>query len=326
MRPAQPRTSAWLFGETDLPYSKGVMARMLIAAGLAPAYAYDLARRVESDLALSGDLSASRGRVLELAERALLAEDGMATITRLRRLRDLHDLDRPLIVLVGGSTGTGKSSVSTEIAHRLGITRVASTDFVRQTMRAFFSAKCMPSIHYSSFEAGAAMAALGRDADDAVILGFLEQSRNVLIGVDALVQRAITEGLSMVLEGVHLVPGLMPTPVTGAVIVPCLLTVPDQEQHADRFWLRDLAPVENRPAQRYLRSLENIRLIDHDLVRRARGHDVAVIENRVLEHAIDEVAGLVFDAVGEAAVPISASVSPNHARFATDAVVTSHPR
>ena len=42
-------------------------------------------------------------------------------------------------LLVGGATGTGKSTVATEAAHRLGITRVTSTDFIRQTMRAFFS-------------------------------------------------------------------------------------------------------------------------------------------------------------------------------------------
>ena len=43
----------------------------------------------------------------------------------------LEELHRPLIVLVGGATGTGKSTVTTEVAYRLGITRVTSTDFVR---------------------------------------------------------------------------------------------------------------------------------------------------------------------------------------------------
>ena len=73
------------------------------------------------------------------------------------RLEALRQLELPLLVLVGGATGTGKSTVATEVAHRLGITRVTSTDVVRQTMRAFFSAEFMPSIHYSSFEAGQAV-------------------------------------------------------------------------------------------------------------------------------------------------------------------------
>jgi len=35
-------------------------------------------------------------------------------------------------VLIGGTTGTGKSTVASEVAHRLGITRVTSTDFIRE--------------------------------------------------------------------------------------------------------------------------------------------------------------------------------------------------
>ena len=74
---------------------------------------------------------------------------------RLRRLQALQHLDLPVVLLVGGATGTGKSTLATEAAHRLGITRVTSTDFIRQTMRAFFSREFMPSVHYSSFEAAA---------------------------------------------------------------------------------------------------------------------------------------------------------------------------
>ena len=40
------------------------------------------------------------------------------------RLEALSRLELPLLVLVGGATGTGKSTVATEVAHRLGITRV----------------------------------------------------------------------------------------------------------------------------------------------------------------------------------------------------------
>ena len=113
-----------------------------------------------------------------------------------------------MILLVGGGTGTGKSTVATEVAYRLGITRVTSTDFVRQTMRAFFAKEFMPSIHYSSFEAGLGLSkAEEEESGDAALLGFLDQTRNVLIGVEAALQRALDEGWSMVLEGVHLVPG-----------------------------------------------------------------------------------------------------------------------
>ena len=142
---------------------------------------------------------------------------------RLRRLADLQSLDVPLIVLIGGSTGTGKSTVAAEVAHRLGITRVTSTDFIRQTMRAFFSEEFMPTIHRSSFEAGEAM--VGDVKGDPTVAGFVDQSRPCCVGVEAAIRRALTEGWSMVLEGVHLVPGLVPTEIEGALVVHVIVAI-----------------------------------------------------------------------------------------------------
>ena len=93
----------------------------------------------------------------ELAHETARRRGRRDAMRRLRRYQDLYDLDVPIILLVGGATGTGKSTVATDVAYRLGITRVTSTDFVRQTMRAFFSREFMPAIHYSSFEAGRAI-------------------------------------------------------------------------------------------------------------------------------------------------------------------------
>src|ERR687888_145883 len=145
-----------------------------------------------------------------------LDETGGDVVRRLRRFRELRELELPVIVLIGGATGTGKSTVASEIAYRLGITRVTSTDFVRQTMRAFFSNDFMPSIHYSSFEAGEARE---DDDPDRVVHGFLDQTRNVLVGVRAAIDRVMEEGWSMVLEGVHLVPGMFSAEIEGALVV-----------------------------------------------------------------------------------------------------------
>ena len=129
------------------------------------------------------------------------------------RGEDEPPYSKGLILLIGGTTGTGKSTIASEVAHRLGITRLTSTDFIRETMRAFFSYEEMPAIHHSSFEAGTAV-----DGDaDPLIAGFVEQSRHVCVGVDAAIRRSLTEGWSMVLEGVHLVPGMVPASLEGAL-------------------------------------------------------------------------------------------------------------
>jgi 2-phosphoglycerate kinase len=291
-----------LGGEDGLPYSKGLMARALIAAGLSADRAYELALAVEADLAAQDRQSTTLERLEEVAVQTLGAEDGTTAMKRLRRYRDLYELDVPIILLVGGATGTGKSSVATDVAYRLGITRVTSTDFVRQTMRAFFSQEFMPAIHHSSFEAGRSMAGDEDDGTQVVLDGFVEQTREVLVGVRAAIDRALEEGWSMVLEGVHLVPGMLPKEIKGAMVVECVLAIDDAEAHASHFWIRDTDSEGVRPYEKYLDAFEDIRLIQTYILGRARKHGVPVIENGNIEEAIGEVMELVLNAAQPAAV------------------------
>ena len=283
-----------LGGDEGPPYSKGLMARALMATGVGAVSAYELARQIELDLDASGVQTVTLERVEELAVQLLGEEWGRPAIRRLRRYGDLQELDLPIILLVGGATGTGKSTVATEAAYRLGITRVTSTDFIRQTMRAFFSSEFMPSIHYSSFEVG------GRDADepDPLLNGFLEQTRNVLVGVRAAIDRAMQEGWSMVLEGVHLVPGMLPASIEGALVVQCVLAIEDEEEHASHFATRDTDQGARAPAK-YLRHLDDIRTIQAHIVRRARKYDVPVIENEEMQQVVTAVIELVLERAAE---------------------------
>jgi 2-phosphoglycerate kinase len=281
-----------LGGEDGLPVSKGLLARALIATGVASTRAYELALTAEADLASVGGRSLSMDRLHELAVETWGEEEASSVVRRLRLLGRLDELDLPIILLVGGATGTGKSTVATEIAYRLGITRVTSTDFVRQTMRAFFSQDFMPSIHYSSFEAG-----LSRDDDDPdrVIHGFLDQTRNVLVGVRAAIDRVLQEGWSMVLEGIHLVPGMLPAEIDGALVVQCVLAIEDVEAHASHFWFRDTTTGGVRAFDRYLDSMGDIRVIQDYIVERAHKAGVPVIENANIEAAIAQAMELVLE-------------------------------
>ena len=289
-------------GGDDLPYSKGLMARALIAAGVHGDLAYQLARTIELDLAERGAHGIELDRLEVLAREILGEDEGERAIGRLRRLADLQQLDVPLIVLIGGSTGTGKSTVAAEVAHRLGITRVASTDFIRQTMRAFFSPEFMPTIHYSSFEAGAAI-----DADvtgDPTVVGFVDQCRHVCVGVDAAIRRSLTEGWSMVLEGVHLVPGLVEPHVEGALVVHVVVEIPDEEVHRLHFHIRDASTGGVRAMDKYLSRLEDIRRVQTYVVGRARREGVPVVENVNVDRTIDRVIELVMQAAERVKEPV----------------------
>jgi 2-phosphoglycerate kinase len=275
------------------PYSKTMLTRALTAVGLPTTRAYELALRVEHDLAAYGDAALELDHLEQLATSVVGEEEAAAAVRKLRLYREFRRLELPIVVLIGGGTGSGKSSVATEVAHRLGITRVQSTDVIRHTMRAFFSEQFMPSIHYSSFEAGRAH---HEDEPNPVLSGFLEQTRNVLVGMGAVIERALSERWSIVLEGVHLVPGMLP-PIEGALTVHCVLHIEEPDAHAAHFWIRDTTSGGMRPVQRYLDALPDIRLIQSTIVDRARRHGVPVIENRNIEWTITEVMDLVLSSV-----------------------------
>ena len=202
-----------------LPYSKGVMAQGLSASGLTPVRAFELARIIERRLGERGAAEIDIETLRELAEDVLQEEEGEGAVKRYRNWRALDRLDRPLVVLLGGTTGVGKSTVATMLAGRLGITRVIATDVIRQVLRAFFTRDFMPSVHHSAFDAGG-------------IDGFRDQAARVATGIAAIIDREADEGESLLVEGVHVVPGTLdPKLRARCVVVEALIVVGDEEAH-----------------------------------------------------------------------------------------------
>jgi 2-phosphoglycerate kinase len=105
-----------------------------------------------------------------------------------------------------------------------------------------------------------------------VLAGFLEQTRNVLVGVRASIERALEEGWSMVLEGVHLVPGMLP-PIEGASSSSaCSRSRTRRAQHALHGARRRARRACGRTEVH--RPLDDIRRIQDHIVRGPRAHRV----------------------------------------------------
>jgi 2-phosphoglycerate kinase len=262
--------------------------------------AWDLTRRVEDHLVCTGRPCVSLDELRMLAHDVLGNGNGKgdATAERLRQWHDFQALDRPLVVLIGGATGAGKSTVASHVAHYLGISRVSSTDFVRQILRSVVPDAIAPELSRSSFELDQGFASNGaaRHAE------FERQAQQVLVGVRAEIERAAKEGTSMIVEGIHLFPGLVDVhALSDSLVVQVVVTVGDPDQHAHRFELR--AGASQRPAERYDESLETIRDLQEHLVANARRNGIPVVENREADATVRHLLDLVFAAVGDAVRP-----------------------
>ena len=257
------------------------MAQALSATALSQERAFELARLIEARLAerAHGEINVAALHVL--AEEVLLAEEGGIAAGRYRRWRRLDRLDRPLVVLIGGTTGVGKSTLASMLAARLGVNRVIATDVVRQVLRAFFTLEAMPTVHHSAFEAGG-------------ITGYRDQAERVGTGIAAIVERAANEGKPVVVEGVHVVPGgVHPRVRERCVLVEALVVVQDPDLHRAHFSLRP----GTRPAERYLTHFEDIRRLQDHLWERARSEKVVIIDNENVDVALARLMELVLDAV-----------------------------
>jgi 2-phosphoglycerate kinase len=217
-------------------------------------------------------------------------------LARFRQWWNMRDLERPLVVLLGGVTGVGKSTVATQLAGRLGFVHVIATDQVRQVVRAFFSHEFLPSVHHSSFDVARALSSLPED-DQATVAGFLRQVHDIAPGVDALVERAISDRTPMVLEGVHLLPDLpSPALLARATAVRALIAVRDPDAHRRHFHARGAQTL--RAPERYLEALDRIRTLQDYLIVRAEAAGIPVIDAGNLELTLRRVLEVVLDAVG----------------------------
>jgi len=284
----------------EAPYSKGLMVQTLMATGLAPEQAYAVAAAVERRLRRRGPAALTLAGLREIACEQLGDQQGDVLIARFRQWQRLRRLETPLIVLIGGATGVGKSTLATELAHRLGITRVIGTDMVRQTMRAFFAPELMPAIHTSSFDAASAVRVPVPRETDLSKVGFIEQTKAVSVGIEALIARGIDEAQRMVVEGVHIVPGFLErSRWREALVLEFVLAVSDRDRHRSHFTVRDWETGGIRPLRRYVEHFAQIRRIQKYIVSRAREMDVPVVDGASLDENLSAVLGTILNRVEE---------------------------
>ena len=244
--------------ESGLPYSKGLMASQVMVTGLSPFRAWQVAEAIEDRLHELGEPSVTSEELSDVALGVLADVAGDRYAKNYVRWREVESLDVPLVILIGGATGVGKSTIATQLAARLGVVRVVATDAIREVMRAMFSDQLMPTLYTSSFQADSALREAPTRTTEALVVGFREQTAAVSVGLNALIDRAAIEGTSIIIEGAHVVPGFfgLGSHEDEILSVPVIISVEDDESHRSHFIARDAGA---RPAERYVSGFDNIR-------------------------------------------------------------------
>jgi len=277
-----------------MPFSRGVMSRSMMSIGLGTELAYRLASGLESDLWHRQEHSVPRSRLRELVTAVLREETGEQFASRYDQLHAFKLSGRPTIVLIGGAPGVGKSTIAAEFAYRLGIGRLVSTDSVREALRSLISRELSPVLHASTFTAWKAEL-LPEESEGLnpnpkrVIRGFMSQVRMLHPAVDGIISRTLSEASSLVLEGVHLVPGtsMAQEAEPDAQVIRLLLVVEDEQSHRDHFAVRERQTASKRMEQAYVRHFREVRLLQDYLMDQARYAGTTIIDATDFDSAVE---------------------------------------
>ena len=280
------------------PFSKELLSHSIQASGLPPDQSYEIARSIESQLIDQRRQQITHLELEELAAERIEQSFDESFAERYRLWRAWSDVDKPLIVLIGGASGVGKTSLAISLANLLDIPRAVATDDLRQVMRLTLSRELAPALHASSYTAWKSIAA--PSDGDAVIEGFREQARVVCVGVKAIISRCIEENSSVIIDGVHLISDLLDLKAYAkqAFITPVCLGLPDRETFEERFAQR-ASESPARPVHRYLSHLDEILKIQDHLIETSTTHGIPVITTTTVESLTSEVSMVVSEQLQE---------------------------
>lgn len=192
---------------------------------------------------------------------------------------------KPYVILIGSASGIGKSTISSEIAKELGIKHLIETDFIREIVRGIIGPEYAPALHKSSYDAYVTLKDKNRyesNGEALISAGFEEHAFFVIPAIEKVIKRAVDDFDDVVIEGVHLVPGLLNIKKfqEDAAIHFFILTA-DEETHKERFVKR---AMKIKRGGKHLEYFKENRIINNYLVKQARDHHVPVINNLDLDN------------------------------------------
>ena len=292
----------WVIGDVDgkqykEPFSKGILSRSLNVADLGTERAHKIASDIEADLIKKNITEISSFDLANEVLNHLKAIDPNIA-QKYRNWRSLRTSKKPLIILIGGASGVGTSSIAFELASRLRLKNLISTDMIREVMRKIISKDLSPVIHKSSFDAYESLRTPSIRIDS-VVEGFISHVDVVNVGIEAIIERSVKEGISTIIEGVHIVPGFIKEDLLeNNNIIIFTLTVDDEESHKQRFYSRCRQPWVKRSLDRYMENFPTIRKTQKFLVEQAKIHDARIINNVDINETIDIMVNDILEKFG----------------------------
>lgn len=275
-------------------FSKGILSLALYSIGMNAKLATDIANHVETTIR-SSSKDITKKRLVSLITDELNKID--KNLAERYMVFEGEGSYKPIILLLVGVPGIGKSTLASLLSQRLEITKIIGTDMIREILRQTISPKLVPEIHCSSYEAYKFLKATLSPILRPSIVGYEEQSRHVIVGVEATIQSALYSRENTLIEGVHLAPNILkPSILNDPHVILILLYLEDEEVHLDRLKARG-KNIEFRGADRYIGAFSEIRNIQTYLMEECNKANIQRVETSDRDFSLKKIMDIVWDRI-----------------------------
>ncbi|MBT8127056.1 MAG: hypothetical protein HKP12_01960 [Gammaproteobacteria bacterium] len=277
------------------PFSAGILTRSLEACVIDKKSAIEVAIRVQEAIEHRGLSEITPLALRRLIYQVLREHYSVVAANYYLSRHQFKTSGKPLIILLGGASGTGKSTICSELAYRLDVVRTQSTDIMREIIRSYLAPHVVPTLGFSSFDAWRGLPETKvrggkRLTDSPVIAGFLAQHANIKSALEATIARALKERQDMIIDGVHVLPMELDLVKAHeeAVVVSAMLAVTTRQRLANQLsWRSREQPDRN--ASRYLEQLDAIWEVQSFLLNMAEKSNIPIIANWNIQDTVHEV-------------------------------------
>jgi 2-phosphoglycerate kinase len=136
---------------------------------------------------------------------AILSNRTRNVPTRINIAQLVRAKEFPIIILVAGTSGSGKSSVAARLSERLSILSLLSTDSIREQLRTIqsFNEQEYPALHVSTYETHKVV---GEElkSESKLLCGYKRQCDIVMKSIPHILQKRMNSKIPTIVEGVHL--------------------------------------------------------------------------------------------------------------------------
>ncbi len=208
------------------------------------------------------------------------------------------EIKLPLIPIISGMPGAGKTSLAREVATAFGIGDVMGGDAIRASYRELISKEEHPEFFTSVYGAWQFVGD-GKETEENIVKGFYLQAKIMNNLMERIVaDRGIRDGESMVIEYLHFLPSQYdPNVLNHPSVIPIVLRVDSMEEWKRRIEIRDRVSHLKGNSQRLIPALEKYRMMQEVQCEDAKKVGVPVIPSDNMKEAYEKIINIIFEKI-----------------------------